>query len=278
MRDPCVFCSGEACPGSCKRTKKAESPTQGAPPPAPTPKAPKLVSRSGGAMSSVAQRLFQQHQQRQTRAAADPRRTLGKAEIRAHALSFVGRQARHLPEAELVAGAAHHLVRLHKAVREDNRVVAARHAHAYSIYERLLGHVPSDRGSAVVEQRCRREGASLVKSELKAFESFRRDEQVREMVLWSETLEKATKASTVKKALPAPDPQGSKIPKLPVAGAPIAAERKAKFGNKTSATAPTAAPTPKPPSMPTKATTKAPKVPAAPKPVAAPKAQSSGSR
>ena len=183
MRDPCVFCSGEACPGSCKRTKKAESPTQGAPPPAPTPKAPKLVSRSGGAMSSVAQRLFQQHQQRQTRAAADPRRTLGKAEIRAHALSFVGRQARHLPEAELVAGAAHHLVRLHKAVREDNRVVAARHAHAYSIYERLLGFEPSEDGSTQVSRTRSLESQNLTKSEVKTFEPFRRDEQVRETAL-----------------------------------------------------------------------------------------------
>ncbi len=349
-------------------------------------------------MSGVAQRLYQQHLRTQTRAVADPKRTLGKAEVRAHALSFVGRQARHLPEAELVAGAAHHLARLRKAVEVDNRVVAARHAHAYSIYERLLGHVPSDEGSATVSQRCLQEGASLVKSEAKTFEAFRRDEQVRETVLWSETLEKATgpkcrecgkpvnkkrhnisglvddsgesflatgrvgkkwyahphclehykgkcscgscpeksevekavvepanwsahlgetkhrmsrkalvvegakklfsnlrgkkvpeessppqkePAEQVKKALPAPDPRGPKIPKPPVAGAPIAAERKAKFGNKTSATAPTAAPTPKPPSMPTKATTKAPKVPAAPKPAAGtPKApnQSSGAR
>ena len=171
-----------------------------------------------------------------------------------------------------------------------------------------------------MDRRCKIEGSALVKSEVKSFEAFRRDQQVRETVLWSETLEKATKQppkpkcagcgerwpcsdskrtdikggerakhfiqqppkgqSEVKKALPAPDPQGPKIPKPPVAGAPIAAERKAKFGNKTSATAPTAAPTPKPPSMPTKATTKAPKVPAAPKPAGAPKApnQSSGSR
>lgn len=231
-------------------------------------------------MSGIAQRLCQQHQRTQSRAAADPKRALGKAEVRAHALSFVGRQARHLPEAELVAGAAHHLARLHKAVELDNRVVAARHAHAYSIYERLLGHVPSDQGSPAVDRRCKIEGSSLVKSEAKSFEAFRRDQQVRETVLWSETLEKATKQPEVKKALPAPDPQGPKIPKPPVAGAPIAAERKAKFGNKTSATAPTAAPTPKPPSMPTKATSKAPKVPAAPKPAGAPKApnQSSGSR
>ena len=266
MRDPCIFCSGESCPGSCKRTKKAESPTQGAPPPTPTPKAPKLVSRGGGAMSGVAQRLFQQHLQRQTRAAADPKRALGKAEIRTHALSFVGRQARHLPEVELVAGAAHHLARLHKAVVADNRVVAARHAHAYSIYERLLGYEPSEDGSEQVARTSSLESQNLAKSEVKTFEPFRRDEQVRETALWNECL---------KKALPAPDPQGPKIPKPPVAGAPVARDRKAKFGNKTSATAPTEAPAPKPPSMPTKPAAKtptAPKTPATPKPAG----QSSG--